>query len=56
MEKIVDISRNELEAVLQIVRCAASSLEYANGDSPIARDLRKADAVLRHELYGEDGA
>ena len=53
MEKIVDISWDELEAVRQIVQYAASSLEYANGDSPIVRDLRKADAVLRHELYGE---
>ena len=54
MEKKIEISWDELEAVRQIVQYAASTLEYANGSTPIARDLGKADAVLRHALYEED--
>lgn len=50
----VDISRGELESVRQVVQYAASTAEYATGDTPMARDLRKADAVLRGALYGEE--
>lgn len=54
MEKKVDISWNELEAVRQIVQFSASAIEYANGDTPIARDLHKASGMLCRALYGKD--
>lgn len=56
MEKsnTVEIGWDDLERVRQTVQFAAYVAGHAVGESPMVRDLREADAVLRRALYGEE--
>lgn len=55
MENNVEISWESLETVRQIVYMAKSSLQYANGTTPIVLDLSRADEILCKALYKEEG-
>lgn len=55
MENKIEISWESLETVRQIVYMAKSSLQYANGTTPIVLDLNRADEILRKALYEEEG-
>lgn len=55
MENNIEISRESLETVRQIVYMAKSSLQYANGTTPIVIDLSRADEILCKTLYEEEG-
>lgn len=55
MENKVEISWEALETVRQIVYMAKSSLQYANGTTPIVLDLSRADEILCKALYEKEG-
>ena len=54
MGQEVKISWESLETVRQIVHMSKSSLQYANGTTPVVIDLSRADEILCKVLYGED--
>lgn len=54
MGQNVEISWESLETVRQIVYMAKSSLQYANGTTPVVIDLSRADEILCKALYEED--
>ena len=54
MKISIKISWESLDTVRQIVYMAKSSLQYANGTTPIVIDLSRADEILCKALYEED--
>lgn len=54
MNDNVEISWESLETVRQIVYMAKSSLQYANGTTPIVLDLSRAEEILCKVLFKKE--